>query len=75
MSLDERVRHNPMLDLEGRPVPAAAYPSVARLPGRTVSDLPMVFDHRSPAAVSSGPARIRCDGRTRHRGMLITWKD
>jgi signal transduction histidine kinase len=76
MSLDERVRHQPMLDPEGRPVPADAYPSARAFRGETVSDLPMVFDHpttgRRQLRASAYPLR-RPDGGI--EAVLITWKD
>jgi signal transduction histidine kinase len=76
MSLDERVRHQPMLDPEGRPVPADAYPSARAFRGETVSDLPMVFDHpitgRRQLRASAYPL---CRPHGDIEAVLITWKD
>jgi len=76
MTLDERVRHKPMLDPEGRPVPASAYPSSRGFRGETVNDLPMLFDHpvtgRRQLRASAHPLR-RPDGFV--EAVLVTWKD
>jgi len=76
MSLDERVRHQPMLDTEGRPVPADAYPSVRAFRGETVSEVPMVFEHPT-----TGRRQLRASAYPLRRphgdieAVLITWKD
>jgi len=76
MSLDERVRHKQMLDTEGRPVPADAYPSARAFRGETVSDLPMVFEHPT-----TGRRQLRASAYPLRRphgdieAVLITWKD
>jgi signal transduction histidine kinase/ActR/RegA family two-component response regulator len=76
MTLDERVRHKPMLDPEGRPVPTSAYPSSRGFRGETVIDLPMLFDHpvngRRQLRASAHPLR-RPDGFV--EAVLVTWKD
>ena len=68
MTLDERARHQPMLDPEGRPVPASAYPSSRGLRGESVTGLPVVFDHpvtgRRQLRASAHPLR-RPDGSSR----------
>ncbi len=76
MSLDERVRHQPMLDTEGRPVPADAYPSARAFRGETVSEVPMVFEHPT-----TGRRQLRASAYPLRRphgdieAVLITWKD
>jgi signal transduction histidine kinase/ActR/RegA family two-component response regulator len=76
MTLDERARHGPMLDLDGRPVPPSAYPSSRGFRGETVADLPLVFDHpvtgRRHLRASAYPLR-RPDGAI--EAVLVTWKD
>ena len=76
MTLDERVRHKPMLDPEGQPVPMSAYPSSRGFRGETVIDLPMLFDHpvngRRQLRASAHPLR-RPDGFV--EAVLVTWKD
>jgi signal transduction histidine kinase/CheY-like chemotaxis protein len=76
MTLDERVRHRPMLDLDGLRVPPSDYPSARTLRGEPVIDLPMVFDHpvtgRRQLLASAHPLR-RPDGVV--EAVLITWKD
>ncbi|HVG78078.1 MAG TPA: PAS domain-containing protein, partial [Patescibacteria group bacterium] len=76
MTLDERARHGPMLDLDGRPVSPSAYPSSRGFRGETVADLPLVFDHpvtgRRQLRASAHPLR-RPDGAI--EAVLVTWKD
>jgi signal transduction histidine kinase len=76
MTLDERARHGPMLDLDGRPVPPSAYPSSRGFRGETVADLPLVFDHpitgRRQFRAGAHPLR-RPDGAI--EAVLVTWKD
>jgi signal transduction histidine kinase/ActR/RegA family two-component response regulator len=76
MTLDERARHGPMLDLDGRSVPPSAYPSSRGFRGETVADLPLVFDHpvtgRRHLRASAHPLR-RPDGAI--EAVLVTWKD
>jgi signal transduction histidine kinase len=76
LSLSERFRLGPLLDLEGRPVPVEAYPSARALRGETVIDLPLLVDHpvqgRRQLQASAHPLR-RPDGVI--EAGLITWKD
>jgi len=76
MSLQERVQRQPLFDPEGRPLPAAAYPSSRGLRGESVTGMPVVFDHpldgRRQLRANAHPLRRR-DGRI--EAVLVTWKD
>jgi signal transduction histidine kinase/ActR/RegA family two-component response regulator len=76
MSLAERVRHQAVLDQQGRPLDPAAYPSSLGRRGESVTDLPLLFDHpldgRRHIRASSHPLR-RPDGSV--EAVLVTWKD
>jgi signal transduction histidine kinase/ActR/RegA family two-component response regulator len=76
MSLEERVRRQPLFDLDGRPLPASAYPSSRGLRGESVTDQPVLFDHpltgRRRLSASAHPIR-RPDGSV--EAVLVTWKD
>lgn len=76
MTLEERVRVQPLFDPEGRPLPASAYPSSRGLRGESVTGQAVVFDHpvhgRRQMRASSHPLR-RPDGTI--EAVLITWKD
>jgi signal transduction histidine kinase/ActR/RegA family two-component response regulator len=76
MSLDERATRAPLFDLEGRPLPPAAYPSARGLRGESVTGQPLVFDHplngRRQLRASAHPLR-RPDGSV--EAVLVTWKD
>ena len=76
MSLQERVRLQPLFDPEGRALPASAYPSSRGLRGESVTDLPVVFDHplngRRQLRANAHPLR-RPDGTI--EAVLVSWKD
>jgi PAS domain S-box-containing protein len=76
MSLGERVQRQPLFDLEGRPLPAAAYPSSRGLGGESVTGQPVVFEHplrgRRQLRANAHPLR-RTDGSV--EAVLVTWKD
>jgi signal transduction histidine kinase len=76
MTLEDRIRHRPMLDVDGRALSAADYPSSRAFRGEPVIDLPMVFDHpitgRRRLLASAHPLR-QPGGAI--EAVLITWKD
>jgi signal transduction histidine kinase/ActR/RegA family two-component response regulator len=76
MSLAERMGQRPLLDADGRPLPASAYPSARGLRGEAVSGLAVTFDHplsgRRQLRASAHPLR-RPDGRI--EAVLVNWKD
>jgi signal transduction histidine kinase/ActR/RegA family two-component response regulator len=76
MPLDERVRRQPLFDLDGRPLAAAAYPSARGLRGESVTGQALVIDHplegRRQLRASAHPLR-RPDGSV--EAVLVTWKD
>jgi signal transduction histidine kinase/ActR/RegA family two-component response regulator len=76
MSLPERVRRQPLLDLEGRPLPPAAYPLARGLRGESVRGLPVMIDHplrgRRHLRADAHPLR-RPDGSV--EAVLVTWRD
>jgi PAS domain S-box-containing protein len=76
MTLDERARHQPLLDPDGQRLPASAYPSSRGLRGESVISLAVMLDHprngRRQLRASTHPLR-RPDGRI--EAALITWKD
>jgi signal transduction histidine kinase/ActR/RegA family two-component response regulator len=75
MSPSERMRH-PLLDPDGHPLPASAYPSARGLRGEAVAGLAVIFDHplngRRQLRASAHPLR-RPDGRI--EAVLVNWKD
>jgi len=76
MSLEERVLRQPLLDLQGRPLSPAAYPSTRGLAGESVTDLAVTFDHpldgRRHLRASAHPLRWP-DGSI--EAVMVTWKD
>jgi len=76
MTAEERRRHQPLLDPDGRPLGPDAYPSTRGLRGESVTDMPVMFDHplngRRQLRASSHPLR-RPDGTV--EAVLVTWKD
>jgi PAS domain S-box-containing protein len=76
MSLEERVRHQALFDLEGRLLPASAYPSSRGLAGEPVTGLAVVLDHplggRRQLRANAHPLR-RPDGTV--EAVVVTWKD
>ena len=76
MSLQERVRRQPLFDPEGRRLPATAYPSSRVLRGELVTGMPVAFDHpingRRQVRANAHPLRRR-DGRI--EAVLVAWKD
>jgi PAS domain S-box-containing protein len=76
MSLEERVRRQPLFDLDGRLLPASAYPSSRGLRGESVTGLAVVLDHplggRRQLRANAHPLR-RPDGTI--EAVLVTWKD
>jgi PAS domain S-box-containing protein len=76
MSLEERVRRQPLFDLEGHVLPASAYPSSRGLAGESVTGLAVVLDHprggRRQLRANAHPLR-RPDGSI--EAVLVTWKD
>jgi signal transduction histidine kinase/ActR/RegA family two-component response regulator len=76
MSLEERVRRLPLFDVDGRPLPAAAYPSARGLRGEAVTGQPILVDHaihgRRQLRANAHPLR-RWDGSV--EAVLVTWKD
>jgi PAS domain S-box-containing protein len=76
MTLEERLRHQPLLDLEGHPLPAVLYPSSRGLRGESVTDLAVMFDHpldgRRHLRAGTHPLR-RPDGTV--EAVMVTWKD
>ena len=76
MSLDDRARRQPLFDLEGRPLPASAYPSARGLRGESVTDQPVALDQplrgRRQLRANAHPLR-RPDGSV--EAVVVTWKD
>ena len=76
MSLPERVARQPLLDLDGQPLPVAAYPSALGARGESVTELPVLFDHplngRRQLRANAHPLR-RPDGTV--EAVVVTWKD
>lgn len=76
MSLQERLRRWPLLDLQGRPLTTDEYPSARGRRGEAVTDLAVLIDHpldgRRELRTSSHPLRGP-DGRV--EAVLVTWKD
>jgi PAS domain S-box-containing protein len=76
MSLEDRVRHQPLFDLAGRPLAPAEYPSSRGRRGESVTELAAVFDHpldgRRQLRASTHPLRGPDGG---IEAVLVTWKD
>ena len=76
MSLEERLHRQPLIDLDGRLLPASAYPSSRGLRGESVTGLGVVLDHpvggRRQLRANAHPLR-RPDGTV--EAVLVTWKD
>ena len=76
MTLQERVRRQPLFDQDGRQLPASAYPSSRGLRGESVTGMAVMLDHprdgRRQLRANAHPLR-RPDGRI--EAVLVTWKD
>jgi signal transduction histidine kinase/ActR/RegA family two-component response regulator len=76
MPLHDRMAHRPLFDLDGQPLPAAAYPSARGGRGEAVTGMPVLFDHplngRRQLRANAHPLR-RPDGTV--EAVVVTWKD
>ena len=76
MPLPDRMAHRPLFDLDGQPLPAAAYPSARGGRGESVTGMPVLFDHplngRRQLRANAHPLR-RPDGSV--ETVVVTWKD
>jgi signal transduction histidine kinase/ActR/RegA family two-component response regulator len=76
MPSPDRMAHRPLFDLDGQPLPAAAYPSARGGRGESVTGMPVLFDHplngRRQLRANAHPLR-RPDGSV--EAVVVTWKD